>query len=402
MKVKIEPCTPCGTVKAPPSKSEAHRAIICAALANGESVISNIAFSDDISATVGCAVSSGCDIKTEDGKITVSGTGGNIGALSVLNCRESGSTLRFMLPLCLLSEKETALTGSERLFERPLGVYEKICRKQDIPFIKERNSVTVGGKLHSGEFEVSGNVSSQFISGLMLALPLTEGDSVIKIIPPFESRPYVFLTAKIMDNFGVKAVFEDEYTVRIQGGQHYRPCGFAVGGDWSNAAYLYAFDGVKVHGVDESSVQGDRVCREYFKRLKSGFCTLELSDCPDLAPIMFAYAAAHDGGRFTGTDRLRFKESDRISCMKEELSKLGVMLSAEENTVTVTSGTLRVPDGELYGHNDHRIVMALSYLLTFTGGIIDGAQAVSKSFPDYFEVIKQAGISVTSEQEKQL
>lgn len=398
MRIEIERCEPRGTLAAPPSKSEAHRAIICACLARGKSVISGLCFSEDICATADCVSRLGCAAEKAEKKITVTGNGGDVSAAGQLDCRESGSTLRFLLPLCLTGGKGAVFTGSERLFERPLGVYEEICEKQGITFEKGKNRVAVEGRLRSDEFEVDGNVSSQFISGLMLALPLSEGDSIIRIRPPFESRPYVFLTAQIMEKFGVKVLFEAENTVRIPGGQRYLPCDFTVGGDWSNAAYLLAFDGIRVTGVDENSTQGDRACREYFAQLKKGFCSINLSDCPDLAPILFAYAAAHDGGHFSGTNRLRFKESDRIACMKTELAKMGAQLKQESDGVTVT-GKLHAPDALLCGHNDHRIVMALTYLLTRTGGVLNGAQAVAKSFPDYFDVIKKAGVNVKYEQE---
>lgn len=401
MKLNITPSQPSGDLYAPPSKSAAHRILICAGLADGESIIKNVALSQDIEATLSCLEAIGCKIEINGDTVKIRGIK-NISEAgeNVLDCNESGSTLRFFIPVCLLKRNGTVLKGSEKLVSRPLGIYEEICRKQGIEMTVGKNTVTLGGGLHEDIFEVKGNISSQFISGLMFALPLLQKDSVIKIIPPFESKPYVDMTADALEKFGVE-IQTDGNEIKIKGLQKYKPCDMIVEGDWSNAAFLYAFKecygDIRVHGVNQNSKQGDKVCISYFEKLKQGFCALDVTDCPDLAPVLFAFAAKHHGARFTGTDRLRFKESDRISCMKEELEKFGTVVEVGENEVTVKAEQFHKPDCAVDGHNDHRIVMATAFLLTFTGGEIDGYEAVRKSYPDFFEVMEEAGVKMIRE-----
>lgn len=398
MKLRIEKSLPEGDLYAPASKSAAHRALICAGLSDGESIIKNIALSQDIKATLNCLEAIGCDIEIREDTVKIRGVK-DLSAVgkTLLECNESGSTLRFFIPICLLANTRVVLRGSEKLISRPLGVYAEICRKQGIEMTVGKNTVELCGKLKADTFEVAGNISSQFISGLMFALSQLEGDSVIKIIPPFESKPYVHMTADMLEKFGVKAEIR-ENEIKIQGLQEYKPCDLTVEGDWSNAAFLYALkeysENLKIHGVDGDSKQGDKVCLDYFEKLKNGFCTLDVTDCPDLAPILFAFSAVNHGAEFTGTDRLRLKESDRIACMKEELEKFGAELIDGKNEVTVNTNGLQKPSQIICGHNDHRIVMANAFLLMLTGGEIDGFEAVRKSYPDFFEVMRNSGVKI--------
>lgn len=390
MTVTIFPSLPSGTIKAPPSKSMAHRLLICAGLARGESRIKGVSFSEDILATIDCLKALGAEVRTEGNCVEITGTDPEGPAVAVLPCRESGSTLRFLIPVCILSEAETRLIGSESLMKRPLVVYERLFAEKGLPFKKTGNSLSVKGKLPPGEYCFAGNVSSQFASGLLFALPLLGGNSRIKLLPPVESRSYIDLTLSAMRAFGVMSAWESPEYISVPGGQCYLPQELTVEGDWSNSAFFLAM-GIPVMGLDENSLQGDRVCREYFRALDAGFAELDISDCPDLGPVLFAYAALHSGGRFSGTDRLRIKESDRLASMREELAKCGVEICLGENTITVGSGVKR-PEVPLDGHKDHRIVMALSVLCTVTGGIICGAEAVCKSFPDFFEVLRSVGV----------
>lgn len=401
MILSISPSSPKGDIVAPPSKSYAHRALICAGLAGGTSKISNISFSEDIKATLDCLSALGA-------KVEINGNTAEITGINdfedfngaVLNCNESGSTLRFFIPLCLLSNNEITLNGTQKLISRPLSVYEDIAKNQGLFFKKDLNSVKVKGKLAPDSFSVKGNISSQFISGLLFALPLLENDSEINIIPPFESKPYVDMTVSILKNFGIEIDYSG-LNIKIKGNQHYKPQNTTVEGDWSNAAFLYAFKScgadVKVHGVDMNSSQGDKICLEYFDALKNETPELDLTDCPDLAPIMFAFAGLHNGAIFTGTDRLRFKESDRISCMQTELAKFGIKLVTGDNRVIIKSGDFHTPTENIFGHNDHRIVMANAFLLCKTGGKIEGYEAVKKSFPNFFDVLLKAGVNLNYE-----
>nr|MCR5188993.1 hypothetical protein [Treponema sp.] len=317
------------------------------------------------------------------------------------NCRESGSTLRFFIPMGILFAQKSEFTGSKVLMTRPQSIYEDLCAKEGITFERQENKIlidTKGKTLQAGTYELAGNISSQFITGLLFVLPLLEGDSTIKLLPPVESRPYINLTLQAMSDFGVKAEWADQNTLKIKGGQKYQAREIAVEGDYSNAAFLDVFNTlggkVEVQGLYDHSLQGDKVYKQMFEQLVGGCPTLDISDCPDLGPVLFVVAATHNGGTFNGTKRLAIKESDRGKIMCEELAKFGIQSSRSENQIVIKSGRLEAPKGKLKGYNDHRIVMALSSLLTLTGGKVDDAHAVKKSFPGYFQLIKNLGIQV--------
>jgi 3-phosphoshikimate 1-carboxyvinyltransferase len=243
-----------------------------------------------------------------------------------------------------------------------------------------------------------GDVSSQFITGMIFALSTLGKDSRIIITTPIESRSYIDLTLSSLEKMGVEARFEDDGSIFIRGGQRYSPIDYTVEGDYSSAAFMDAlncFGGrVEIDGLNDSGRQGDRVYKEHFSALLREFSEIDLTDCPDLGPILFTVAAAKHGGRFTGTKRLRDKESDRIEAMKEELEKFGARLVAEDNSVVINPCPLHSPSEPLYGHNDHRIVMSLAVLCTVYGGEIEGAEAISKSYTSFFEDLKKLGIAI--------
>ena len=408
----IQPSAAHGRMTAPPSKSMAHRLLICAALAEGTSVIRNIELSQDILATIDCLKALGADVSCEDGKALVRGTKIRETDLAipscrgadqtVLSCRESGSTLRFMFPLCLLNGLPYVLTGSGRLFERPLKVYEMICKEQGLFWKKEGNRLETAGILAAGEYEIPGNVSSQFISGLLFALPLLEKDSRIRLIRPVVSRPYIDMTVQALRIFGVQTAWEGDDTIVIPGGQKYHPQDVCVEGDYSNAVFFDALNliggDVILEGLDEESLQGDRIYRQYFDRIGRGFADIDLTDCPDLGPILMVLAAMRHGARFTGTARLKHKESDRGAAMKEELEKAGARVELADNEIRVQAG-VKAPEQILQGHGDHRVVMALAVLLTKVGGSIRGAEAVGKSLPDFWERMAGIGVKVSLQAE---
>ena len=385
-----------GRIKAPPSKSMAHRYLICAAFSN-KSEVCGIADSKDITATLEGLKSLGATTETIGDTVIIGSLDINKSPKNnVINCHESGSTLRFLIPICLLYGKKITLIGSERLFERSLSVYEQICKSQGLCFKVNSNSVTVNGKLSSGKYTVRGDISSQFISGLMFALCQLEGDSIIEIEGKLESAPYLTMTVKALAKFGVRVSRVDERTIYIKGNQRFKDNTVKVEGDYSNAAFLDAFNlfggKVSVSGLSKNTAQGDSVYKDYFLSLKQGKPKIDLSDCPDLAPILMAVAAANHGAVFTGTARLKIKESDRGEVMKEELSKFGCTVKTEDNKITVYKSKLHTPVVRLCGHNDHRIVMALSVLASNLGGEIEGVEAVSKSFPDFFSKISKLGV----------
>ena len=399
MQIEIRPSKARGVMAAPPSKSAAHRLLLCAGLARGDSIVRRVADSQDMLATMDCLKALGAGVTRAGEDVHITGVDPARTAPAVLPCRECGTTLRFFVPIALLSGQEITLTGSEKLMSRPMSVYEKLCADRGFRYEPSRDSLTVCGRLTPGEYTVPGNISSQFISGLAFALTQLEGDSVIRILPPVESRPYIDMTLDAFSAFGVTAAFSDGETIRIPGLQRFRPSDVTVEGDYSNAAFFDALTllggDVTVTGLKEDSLQGDRVYRRYFESMKNGTPTVDLSDCPDLGPVCMASAAALHGAVFTGTRRLRIKESDRCAAMAEELAKFGIETEVTEDTMTVKASGLRAPDMVISGHNDHRIVMAMAVLATLTGGRINGAQAVSKSLPDFFDRLKTLGIEVT-------
>lgn len=399
MNVSIRPGKAIGSVMAPPSKSMAHRLLICAGLASGTSHIRGLDYNEDILATLDCLQALGAVCTVENDTVTVVGADpGNAAPTQPLRCRESGSTLRFFIPLALLCGNQVAFTGTEKLFSRPLGVYEQLCREQGFSFERTNTGLTVQGNLKGDTFRLPGDVSSQFITGLLFALPMTGRESYIEITTPLESKSYIDLTIQALRAFGVNASWCDSQTIRIPGAQQYTARDMAVEGDYSGAAFygaLNAFGGeVDIRGLVPESLQGDKVYEAHIRQLCLGKAEIDLSDCPDLGPVLFAVAAAKHGGRFTGTRRLKLKESDRAAAMAEELSAFGTKVTVEENSVTVEPVAFHAPSRVLSGHNDHRIVMSLAVLLTLTGGEIEGAQAVRKSFPDFFEKLKQLKIEV--------
>lgn len=381
MNIRIKPSHLKGTVTAPPSKSYAHRLLICAALSGGSSVVHGISKSDDILATLDCIDALG----TQD-------TLNN----AVFPCRESGSTLRFFIPIALAFGGTAEFRGTQRLMERGISIYETLFAGRGISISRSADAIKVSGRLKPGEFTLDGNVSSQFVTGLLFALPLLEGDSIIHVLPPVESRKYIDITIDALRSFGVEIKETEPDIFFVRGGQIYETRDVEVEGDWSNAAALYAFNALgcelEIGGLSSDSIQGDRVCLDILDRLSCPGAVIDLSDCPDLGPVMFAVAAAEYGADFTGTRRLRIKESDRAQAMADELIKFGITAEIGENSVRILPGKLLPPTQKLSGHNDHRIIMAMTILASLVGGEIEGTEAIKKSYPDFFEVLCRAGL----------
>lgn len=399
MKVKILPSKTSGEVSAPPSKSFAHRYLIGSVLSRGKCVIKNIADSDDISATLSCIEQLGGSVTKDGNIVTVIPTNEKQIENAVFDCKESGSTLRFFIPVVLATgAKNCTFLGSERLLARGIKEYEKLFENSDVIIKSDEKAIEVNGTLSAGNYEISGEVSSQYTTGMLFALSVLSGKSTLKITGNAESRAYVDMTIKVLKDFGADIAEPEKNFFEINGKGRLSPGEFTVEGDWSNAAFLIALSHllgtISVSGLNENSVQGDRFCTVAFDALDGENAEIDLKDCPDLAPILFAYAAYKNGGRFINTRRLRVKESDRANVMAEELKKFGANVKVYENSVDIEKTQLKPPIVPLCGHNDHRIVMALSVLAAVFGAEIDGAEAVNKSYPDFFRVIKKAGVNV--------
>lgn len=418
MRARITPAKiDSGNITIPPSKSLAHRAIICACLAPGRSVISNIDYSVDIRATIEGMRHLGASIKEDKDTLFIDGIETFQYDGDVVNCHESGSTLRFFLPLFSLTGKRATFSGSKRLIERPQNVYEMLFQEQGIDFVRTYPNIIIDGRLKPGELTLKGNVSSQFITGLLFALPLLEADSKIHIEPPFESRSYVDLTIQMLKRFQIIVEYEDAYTLAIKGNQQYQPTDVLVEGDYSQLVFWASLGvlnhSVETHGLVLHSLQGDKKTIDIFQSMNAGikvlddgyqFCpgtlngtVIDLNDCPDLGPMLFALATQANGKTtFQNAGRLRIKESDRIKAMETELKKLGCSISSTFGTVTITGPVKLQGNVTLHGHNDHRIVMALSILATIADEpiTIDDAQAISKSYPGFFKDLASCGIFI--------
>lgn len=409
-----------GTVTVPPSKSIAHRTVLAAGLAKGLSRIYNLDPSQDIAATLAAVRAFGAKVKLTGQYADVEGRGGFATILRPVDCGESGSTLRFLIPLAALTGQPVTFTGRGRLMQRPQNVYKELFGARGLPFRQEAGALTMAGPLRPGRFELAGDVSSQFVSGLLFALPLLAGGSRICLRPPVESRSYIEMTRAAQRRFGVVSRWADPNTLDIPGGQAYRPRDLAIEGDWSQAAFpavLGALAGdVTVAGLEPDTLQGDAVILDILRRCggriepaPGGFrffksrlqgVRIDLADCPDLGPVLMALGLLCEGETvIVNAGRLRLKESDRIAAMEQELRKLGGWIASDGGTVTVRRSALHPPAGPLWGHNDHRVVMSLTVLAAAAGLPVEiaGAEAVAKSWPGFFAAMRQLGVEVETD-----
>ena len=409
MDLTIYPSKLAGEVTPPSSKSQAHRALIAAALGGGISTISNLADSQDIQATRRCLSALGALVEDlGPGTLRVHGLGNSIpqaGPFPTLDCGESGSTLRFLIPVALLVQGQAAFTGRGRLMERPLAPYEDLFRGNGIGWSMEHGVLTLDSgrgydrlALDPGEYRLPGDVSSQFITGLLFALPLLEGDSDLLLTAPLESRGYVDLTLDVLDRFGVVAE-PRENGFHIPSGQMYQARDLAVEADWSQAAFWYAANHlggqVDILGMDPASRQGDREIAAYSRMLaRSGQVELDVSQCPDLAPPLAAMAAVRTGTtRLTNAARLRAKESDRLASVTRALRAMGGQVEEYADSLTI-HGVKRLPGGGVVDcANDHRIAMMAAVCAASAEAPVKllGAECVRKSYPEFWTHFQSLG-----------
>lgn len=409
MKVKIFPSSVNGTIHIPPSKSMSHRAIICASLANGTSTISNVAYSDDIKVTIEGMRQLGAKIDCYKDSIVVEGIKDfNHLQSTTIFCNESGSTLRFFIPIFSLCNTSIFFTGKNRLLKRPQKIYETIFASQNIPYAHNEEKIHIGGKLKAGKYELNGDVSSQFISGLLFALPLLEEDSTIHIKEPYESRSYVDLTLQMLHLYGIDASYIDTNTLYIKGKQQYKACNYTIEGDYSQLGFFAVLASINntltCTGLNPASLQGDKAIVSILEKAGCNIDThedgytiyksplqgidIDLQDCPDLGPILNVMAMyANNTTHIFNAQRLRYKESDRIAAMEEELLKCNVDISTNESEIYIKGKTSYEGDVVFSAHKDHRIVMSLCVAATLFNQpvIVEGAEAIDKSYPSFFE-----------------
>lgn len=423
MKIEIKPCVLSGSVEIPPSKSYSHRAIIAGALSNKnrKSKIENIIFSEDIETTIQIMENFGAVIKKNEKSVEIFGNNGNITIQNkYVQCNESGSSIRFLMPLSLVNKNEIIFDGKGKLIERPLYSYYKIFEKQKI-FYETSNGklpVKIKGKLNSGLYEIDGDISSQFITGLLYTLPLLEGNSKLIINKNLESKGYVDLTLKMLELAGIKIKNNNYKSFDIKGKQQYNPINYTVEGDYSQVAFWIVAgiissninNEIKCLHMNKNSLQGDREIINIVEKMgaKIEFCKdtiiikpsktkgaiIDVAQCPDLAPILTVLAALSEGeSQIINGERLRIKESDRLAAIRTELNKLGAKIEEIGDSLLI-KGVEKFEGGvEVSGWNDHRIAMSLAIASTKCEKkiILNGAESVKKSYPHFWEEFEKMG-----------
>jgi len=423
MKIKIKPSILNGTIEIPPSKSYSHRAVIAAALAESgkKSTIDNLKFSVDITTTTDIMENWGAEIERFESALDIAGNDGKVAPKDkYVQCNESGSTIRFLIPIGITSENELIFDGKGKLVDRPLESYYRIFDKQGIFYKNEKGKLplTVNGKLKAGNYEIDGNISSQFITGLLYALPLLDGDSKLTINKNLESKGYIDLTLEILKLAGIKIVNNNYKSFDIKGNQIYKPFDYTVEGDYSQVAFWIVAgiisankdNEVKCLHVNKNSLQGDREIIEIVERMgasleifddyvivkpsKTKGTVIDISQCPDIGPILTVLGALSEGEtRIINGERLRIKESDRITSIKTELNKLGANV-AEEGDSLIIQGVEGFTGGvTVSAWNDHRIAMSLAIASTRCEKeiILEGAESVRKSYPHFWDDFVKMG-----------
>lgn len=415
MKVNLKKSNLSGSVNIVPSKSYAHRLIFAAALTENNCEVANVDLSEDIKASLSCVKNFGIDYLYDENKkivkfikhnkINYSEQIDDKKHIPVFDCNESGTTLRMFLPIALIKYNHFIIKGKEKLIERGISIYEDVFK--NVKFIKNKNEIEVIGKLEAGIFDLPGNVSSQYISGLLFALPLLDDCSVINITTELESKNYIDITIDVLKKSGINIIETNDldkkyyYSFTIPSSQKYNLTNVEVEGDYSNAAFIDAFNylgsDVKVNGLNIDSKQGDKIYKSIFETLNKEFSTIDISNCIDLGPVLFSFSSLKHGGKFLGTNRLKIKESSRGEAMKEELEKFGVNMSIADDCIIVNKSDIHKPNKIINSHNDHRIIMSLSLFMSQFDFTIDGVEAVNKSYPDFYKDLEKLGANIIYE-----
>lgn len=417
--IRINPSKLKGSIAVPASKSLCHRAVICASLSEGVSNIENLFFSQDVNATCQAMSNLGVEVVYKgESKIKIKGTSKLEAKGNSIDCFESGSTLRFLIPIAATLGEEVTFNGKGKLVERPLGDYYRIFEEQQIQYenISGKLPLTINGRLKAGEYRIKGDVSSQFISGLLFALPLLEGDSRITVTTELQSKAYVDLTIDVLKAFSIEVKNVDYREFTIKGNQKYIASDYKVEGDFSQAAFWLVANvlgsEVVCNGMNMNSLQGDKVIIETIKSMggeivvegekvkalpsKTKGTVIDASECPDLVPVLTVLGALSEGTtEIVNAERLRFKESDRLVAITSELNKIGADIEEKEDGLIIR-GKETLIGGKVNSWNDHRIAMALAVASTRCKEplIIEDADSVKKSYPNFWEHFKELGGSV--------
>ena len=400
-----------GEVSPPPSKSTLHRYIIASSLAKGVSKIENISYSDDIVATIEAMKKLGAKIEEKDNCLLIDGTKTfdkeYLNKGSEIDCNESGSTLRFLFPLSIIKENRILFKGKGKLFKRPLSPYFENFDKYQIKYsYTNENEILLDGVLKSGEYEIDGNISSQFITGLLFSLPLLNGNSKIIIKGKLESSSYIDITLDCLSKFGIKIINNSYQEFIVEGNQTYKSGNYEVEADYSQLAFFLVANSIgsniKIHGLNANSLQGDKKIIDFISKIdnwnKKEKLILDGSETPDIIPILSLKSCISKKEiEIINIARLRIKESDRLSATVQELSKLGFDLIEKEDSILINSRKNFTHDNKefvsLSSHSDHRIAMTIAIASTCYEGeiILDNLDCVKKSYPNFWEIFLLLG-----------
>ena len=400
MKVTLKKGKMKGTIKVIASKSYAHRFLCAFMLADSNVTLKNVYFSDDVNRTINAIKAIGKELEITDNTVTFK-KGFKKADKITINAFESGTTLRLLIPISLLYCDDVYFLCEKRLITRGINPYISVFKEIGINVETTDDGFHIQGKLKASDYHIDAHESSQYISGLLFALPLLNNDSTIYLEGVLESKNYVLMTIDVLKKCHIDIDYQGD-KIFIKGNQTYIASDDTVEGDYSNAAFLDAFNyfdnNIKLLSLNKNSLQGDKIYKEYFSKLSSSFATIDLSNSIDLGPIMFCFASLMHGAKFVGTNRLRIKESDRIASMKEELNKIGVKLTNGDDYCIIDNTNLHYPVDIFSSHNDHRITMALSLLVTKYDITIDNYECVKKSYPNYFKILEELGLEVHYEE----
>lgn len=405
MNAKIIPTRLQGIVNAPSSKSLSHRYVIAAALSDGVSVIRNVTDSKDISATVDAMTALGAEISKNGSELTVKGifSGESRPVSADIDCCESGSTLRFIIPIAAALGTASVFRGRGKLPERPITPYVREFAGKDVTFdYNNTMPFSISGRLSGGEYNLEGDISSQFITGLLFALPLCEEDSIIRLTSPLQSAPYVNMTIDVLQHFGIEVrelSLGDHPAFLIKGNQKYTASDAVVEGDYSQAAFYYVANAmgsvITVNNLNEDSIQGDKEIMNIIRSCGMAMnpFTVDAGDIPDLVPILTVLGSFTNGvSRIVNAARLRIKESDRLTAIADALNNIGGQVEAGEDSLTIYP-IKHFTGGTVDACNDHRIVMAAAIAATrsLNPVTIIGCEAVNKSYPSFFDDFRSLG-----------
>lgn len=407
-----------GNVTIPPSKSMAHRAIICASLSKGESDIINIDYSDDILATINAMEQLGAIIIKNGSHLKITGITSFSNEVRTIDCKESGSTLRFLIPLTLLQSGKTNFHREGHLKNRPLSPYYNIFDKQNINYSELGEILSIEGKLQAGEFVIKGDISSQFISGLLFALPLLANDSKIIIEGELESRDYIAMTIQVLAIFGITIKNNKFQEFIISGNQEYQAQSYTVEADYSQSAFFFVAGAlgsdIQLLGLNKNSCQGDKEIIDILQAMnitithqeglsanhkRGQGITIDARSCPDIIPVLTVLAALNKGTtHIINASRLRIKECDRLRAIRTELNKIGAKIEEREDSLII-EGVEEFTGGNVSTWDDHRIAMSLAIASTRCTKpiIIDNPFCVKKSFPHFWEVFQALGGKIQEE-----